>query len=128
ADGLYGPETAEALVAAWPTRPDECPVETDEDTLNAITAIVDGTGITFNDDVACLLGPDDSGSIAGTAADGSTIAVTPFGTAARVVIDGPSASVDAPVTSVSDDQALMTIEAGPPETEVLVALSFCTEG
>jgi ABC-type Fe3+-hydroxamate transport system substrate-binding protein len=102
-------------------------VEGDEETVNAITAIVDGNGETFNNNVDCKLGPDDSGSVKGTADDGSTLVATLDGTASTVVIDGPFGSFDAPFTSVSNDQVGMTITAAPPDIEVLVALSFCSE-
>jgi hypothetical protein len=115
--------------AADTTAPEDVPEgEGDgEETLNTITAIVDGNGETFNNNVDCVLGPDDSGSIKGTADDGSTISATLDGTASKVVIDGPFGSYDAPFTSVSNDQATMTITAAPPDIEVLVVTSSCTE-
>ncbi len=137
ADGFYGPETAAALVVAWPSRPEECPVEPEEDVpedvkpedeaLSAITASVNGTGVTFNNDVSCVLGPDDSGSIEGTADDGTTLLITIDGTASSVVIDGPLGSFDAPFTSISNDETVMTITAEPPPIEILVGLAACTE-
>jgi len=147
-DGSYGPATADALVAAWPSRPAECagqptepaegddgvdadePADGDDEPLDAITATSDEFAageIVFNADVQCVLGPDDSGSVEGTADDGTSIVVTIDGTASSVVIDGPSASYAAPFLSISNDQSGLTIEAGPPPVTVLVVLSFCTE-
>jgi len=103
-------------------------IEPDEETPNAITAIVDGNSETFNNNVDCVLGADDSGSVKGTADDGSTISATLDGTASKVVIDGPFGSYDAPFTSVSNDSVGMTITAAPPDIEVLVLTSYCSEG
>jgi hypothetical protein len=100
----------------------------DPEELNAITVIGEEVSRTFNQDVTCVLGPDDSGSIAGTAADGSTMSFTLDGTASRVVIEGEGLNVDAAPASVSNDQAILTVTVESPPTTILVALAFCTEG
>lgn len=123
ADGIYGPQTAGALDEALgrSTTPGG-----EDESLRAITVTVGPDSTIFDNGVSCVLGPDDSGSIQGNADDGTTISVTLDGTASRVVVDGPFGSYDAPTTSVSNDQTVLTIRAAPPEIEVLVALAFCS--
>lgn len=121
-------EDATTTTSAPATTSTTAAVTDDPDTLNAITAISEDVSLTFNDDVECVLGADDGGSIEGTAEDGSTIAITLDGTASRVVIDGPQLSMDVEPTTVTSDQTGLTIEASPPATTILVALAFCDRG
>lgn len=122
-DGLYGPQTDAAVQAALAEATPEVPE--DPETVNAIMVISGETEITFNSEVSCVLGADDSGLISGVAEDGTIVSVTLDGTASQVVVDGPSLSVNAPVTSVSRDQLGLAIVASPPPLELLIALSFC---
>ena len=125
-DGLYGPATADALVAAWPSRPSECEENLGSGTA-AIAAIVDGETIPFRNDVSCELGPDDTGMIAATAEDGTTLAFTLDGTATRLVIDGPTASYDGDIDNVSSSGTLMTITADGGAVALTVPLSQCNQ-
>lgn len=113
--------------AATTTTDEQTTTTEAEDTLNAITVEVGGEFIVFTDDVECSVGPGVAGSIAGTATDGTTFGAELDGEASMVMMEGPSGTYNANVTSIENDPIILTILAEPPEMEISVALAFCEE-
>ena len=96
-----------------------------EDPLDPITVDLEGDIIVFDQDVECIFGPGFTGEITGTAEDETTIEVLLDDATSTVAIDGASGTYDAMVTDVSDDEIIITIEAEPPKTEILVDQAVC---